>query len=239
MSLFTEDHAALTGARDVQIAEALRPERSATVTLSVNRVMDVGGIEDAMTLDLDLYHTRFSNRITGDFNTDPNLIIYRNLRGNAVTRGASAAVGYATLRQPLTANLGLTVQDVFVTEDGTRRPLPFAASVQGIFSLGYRFDRLGVTVDWTGRVQGPAELPKFDGLASRSGWFTEQHLQFTRRRAGAPDMYVAVKNLFNYVQRDAIVDPFNPFGDRFDTARVFGPLQGRRLLFGVRQVVGR
>jgi outer membrane receptor protein involved in Fe transport len=46
VSLFTEDHAALTGAREVRITEALRPERSATTTLSANRVFDVGGIED-------------------------------------------------------------------------------------------------------------------------------------------------------------------------------------------------
>ncbi len=239
VSLFTEDHAALTGARDVRIAEALQPERSATVTVSLNRVMDVGGVEDAMTLDLDLFNTRFSNRIVGDFDSDPNLIIYRNLRGSAVTRGASVALGYATLRQPFSGNLGLTMQDVFVEDAGVRRALPFAARAQGVFSLGYRIDRLALTVDWTGRVQGPAALPKFDGLSSRSPWFTEQHVQFTRRKPGAPELYLAVKNVFNFVQRDAIVDPFNPFGDRFDTARVYGPLQGRRLLVGVRQVVGR
>ncbi len=239
VSLFTEDHAALTGARTVRIDEALRPERSATATLSLNRVMDIRGIEDAMTLDVDLFHTRFSNRIVGDFDSDPNLIIYRNLRGAAVTRGVSLALGYATLRQPFTGNVGITLQDVFVQDAGVRRPLPFAATSQGVFSLGYRIDRLALTIDWTGRVQGPAPLPRFDGLSSRSPWFTEQHLQFTRRRAGAPDLYVAVKNLFNFVQRDAIVDPFNPFGDRFDTARVYGPLQGRRLLFGVRQIVSR
>jgi outer membrane receptor for ferrienterochelin and colicins len=239
VSLFTEDHAALTGARTVRIDEALRPERSATATVSLNRVMDVGGIEDAMTLDVDLFHTRFSNRIVGDFDSDPNLIIYRNLRGAAVTRGASLALGYATLRQPFTGSVGFTLQDVFVDNDGARRALPFAATAQGVFSLGYRIDRLGLTIDWTGRVQGPAALPQFDGLASRSPWFTEQHLQFTRRKPGWPDLYVAVKNLFNFVQRDAIVDPFDPFGDRFDTARVYGPLQGRRLLFGVRQIVSR
>jgi outer membrane receptor for ferrienterochelin and colicins len=239
VSLFTEDHAALTGARDVRIAEALQPERSATVTLSASRVVDIGGVEDAMTIDVDLFHTRFSNRIVGDYDVDPDLIVYRNLRGSAVTRGASAAVGYATLRRPFTGSLGVTMQDVFITADGARRAIPFAPRAQMVFSLGYRIDRLGLTVDWTGRVQGTAALPVFEGLPSRSPWFTEQHLQLTRRRSGAPDLYIAVKNLFNFVQRDAIIDPADPFGDRFDTARVYGPLQGRRFLVGVRQTVGR
>jgi outer membrane receptor for ferrienterochelin and colicins len=239
VNLFTEDHAALTGARVVQITEALQPERSATATLSLNRVFDVGGIEDALTLDLDLYHTAFSNRIIGDFDTDPNLIIYRNLRGMARTRGVTLAAGYGTLRKPFTGSIALTVQDVSRTEDGVRRPLPFAPSQQAVFSLGYRIDRIATTVDWTGRVQGPTTLPQFDGLPGRSPWFTEQHVQLTRRMRNGPDLYVAVKNLFDFVQRDAIIDPFNPFGDAFDTARVYGPLQGRRVVVGLRQVVGR
>lgn len=237
VSLFTEDHAALTGARQVRIAESLLPERSRTTTVSLNRVFDVRGVEDAMTLDVDLFHTVFSNRIVGDFDADPNLIVYRNLRGSARTRGASAALGYATLRQPLSATIGVTLQDVSLVRDGLRRPLPFAPRAQAVLSLGYRVDRLRTTVDWTARVQGPTALPQFDGLPSRSPWFTEQHLQFTRKQHNGLDFYLAVKNIFDFVQRDAIIDPFNPFGDRFDTARVYGPLQGRRLLFGVRHVV--
>ena len=183
--------------------------------------------------------TRFSNRITGDFDTDPNLIIYQNLRGTAVTRGVSLALGYSTLRQPLFGNIGLTLQDVFIREDGVRRDIVFSPRVQSVFTLGYRFAKTGLTVDWTGRVQGPTPLPKFDGLASLSPWFTEQHVQLTKQLYHGPALYIALKNVFNYVQRDPIVDPGNPFGDRFDTARVFGPLQGRRVLFGVRQTVGR
>ena len=238
VNLFTEDHAALTGAREVRITEALRPERSATLTMSVNRVVDVAGIEDALTLDLDLFATRFSNRITGDFDTDPDLILYRNLRGTAMTRGLSAAATYATLRKPLSASASLTLQDVTVRDSSGVRALSFAPRVQSVFALGYRIGR-GVTVDWTGRVQGPAALPQFDGLASRSPWFTEQHLQVTHRPRRGPEVYAAVKNLTNFVQRDAIIDPFNPFGDRFDTARVYGPLQGRRFVVGLRHTAGR
>ncbi len=239
VSLFSEDHAALTGARQVIIAERLKPERSATVTAGVNSVFDIGGVEDAMTLDVDAFYTRFSNRITGDFDTDPNAILYRNLNGHAVTQGVSVAFGYATLRKPLFGNVGLTLQDVFLVDGGARRALPFAAGVQTVFTAGYRFANIGMTIDWTGRVQGPAALPRFAGLPSRSEWLTEQHVQLTQRLSTGRELYVAVKNIFDYVQRDAIIDPFNPFGDRFDTARVYGPLQGRRLLLGFRQTVGR
>lgn len=240
VSLFTEDHAALTGARQVRIAESLNPERSGTITASLNRSFGVADVDDALTLDVDAFFTRFSNRIVGDFDSDPNLILYENLRGYAQTRGLSVALGYATQQQPLFANLGVTVQDAFLQEDGERQALVFTPRVQTVFTVGYRFDQLGgLTLDWTGRVQGPTPLPEFEGLASRSPWFTEQHLQGTLPLGNGPTAFVAVKNLFNFVQQNAIIDPGNPFGDRFDTARVYGPLQGRRVMIGLRQSVGR
>jgi outer membrane receptor for ferrienterochelin and colicins len=239
VSLFTEDHAALTGARTVRIAEALQPERSGTVTLGVNRVFDVRGIEDAMTLDVDAFFTRFRNRIVGNFERDPDLIVYENLDGSAETRGVSVALGYATLRQPFFGNVGVTLQHASLTDAGRRRDLVFSPRVQTVFTIGYRIDQAQLTLDWTGRVQGPTPLPSFAGLPSVSPWFTEQHVQITRQLQRGSAIYVAVKNLFNYSQRDAIIDPGNPFGDRFDTARVFGPIQGRRVLVGVRQTVSR
>jgi hypothetical protein len=45
--------------------------------------------------------------------------------------------------------------------------------------------------------------------------------------------------VFDYVQRDAIIDPAHPFGNDFDTARVYAPLQGRRVLAGMRYIIGR
>lgn len=239
VSLFSEDHAALTGARRVTIAERLDPERSATITAGINRVVDVRGVEDALTLDVDAFLTRFGNRIVGDFDTDPDQIIYRNLQGYAMTRGVSIAAGYATLRSPLTGSIGLTAQDVFIREQGVRRSLPFAPSLQGVFTVGYRVSSLGLSVDWTGRLQGPARLPAFEGLPSRSSWFTEQHLQLAQRVGQGTEVYLGVKNLFDYVQRDPIIDPRNPFGADFDTSRVFGPLQGRRVMVGLRSTLGR
>lgn len=94
VSVFTEDHAALTGARTVVLAEALRPERSRTVTASVQQVLPFG--EDAITLEVDAFLTRFSNKIQPDYDSDPSAIIYANLRGHATTRGVSASI--ATLQ---------------------------------------------------------------------------------------------------------------------------------------------
>ncbi len=239
VSLFTEDHATLTGAREVVVAEALEPELSATVTLSLQRFVDVGGVPDAMSVDVDLYATRFGNRITADFDTDPDLIVYRNLDGSAVTRGVSVAAGYRTEMQPFYANVGATAQEVFVREGGASRPLPFAPRVQGTFTVGHDFRGVGATLDWTGRVLGPMALPALHGHASRSPWFTEHHLQATKRLRPGAELYLAVRNVLDFTQSGAIVSPDDPFGPEFDPGRIYGPLQGRRVALGARYVVGR
>lgn len=239
VSLFTEDHTALTGAREVRIEGNLEPERSVNLTAGLNRIASVNGVDDALTIDLDVFYTRFTNRILPDFGTDRSLIIYRNLDGYAETRGVSLALGYATVLQPLGANLGITWQDAYVVNDGARSPIVFSPRVQGVFTLSYRLPRAIGSVDWTGRVLGPIQLPEFAGLPSRSDWFTEQHLQATARMRPGVELYGAVKNVFDFVQRDPIIDPANPFGDAFDTARVYGPLQGRRILVGMRYIIRR
>lgn len=239
VSLFTEDHQALTGAREVVVAEELRPERSVTFTASMHREVDLAGVPDAMTVDLDLYHTRFTNRIVADYDVDPALIMYANLDGWARTRGVSLAAGYRTLQSPIYANLGLTLQDVVINDAGVRSALPFAPRVQGVFTAGYSFAGARTTLDWTGRMLGPMALPRFDGYPDRSPWFGEHHVQATFAPRPGLEVYGAVKNVFDMVQHDAIIGPDDPFGPEFDTERVYGPLQGRRVQLGARWLVGR
>lgn len=239
VNLFTEEHQALTGAREVIIEESLEPERSVTVTASLHREVEVGGVHDAMTLDLDAYHTRFTNRILADFNSDPRLIIYRNLDGWARTRGIALAAGYRTEQRPFSANVGITWQEVTVNESGMKTPLPYAPELQGVFSVGYNFASLRTTLDWTGRVLGPMTLPEFDGFPDRSPSFSEHHVQATYAPGNGMELYAAVKNVLGFVQQNAIIAPDDPFGPDFDPGRVYGPLQGRRLLVGARWAVSR
>ncbi|MHB1223188.1 MAG: TonB-dependent receptor [Gemmatimonadaceae bacterium] len=239
VNLFTEEHQALSGAREVVLAEELRPERSMTLTASVHREVEVGGVPDALTVDVDAYHTRFTNRILADFDSDPDRIIYGNLDGWARTRGIAVAAGYRTEQRPFSANVGLTWQEVTVQDGGVLAPLPYAPRLQGVFTVGYNVARLRTTVDWTGRLLGPMALPRFAGFPDRSPWFGEHHVQATYAPRPGVELYGALKNALGFVQRDAIIAPHDPFGPDFDPGRVYGPLQGRRLVVGARWAVGR
>ena len=82
VNLFTEDHAALTGARKVIIKNELKPEESWNVNL--NYATTLVHAYGYANLDVSLFYTYFTNKIVGDFQTDPEQIIYENLGGHAI-----------------------------------------------------------------------------------------------------------------------------------------------------------
>lgn len=236
VTLFTEDHAALTGARTVVIAETLAPERSYNVALNLNHTV---GDESPLTIDADVFYTRFSNRILPDYDADPNLIVYRNLDGYSVSRGVAASISRAPGEIPLGFSLGGTWLRVFTVRDGVREPQLHAPEFQGVFSVSYDLEGPELTLDYTGRVTGPMALPSYPApftRPTRSDWYSVQHLKLTKHIHGMDelDLYLAVDNLFDYRQASPLIDPSNPFGDSFDTAYVYAPMRGRSLIAGVR-----
>jgi outer membrane receptor for ferrienterochelin and colicins len=234
VNLFTEDHAALTGARQVLITEDLLPERSTSVTLGLEQHVHLAGGRDVLVLGVDAFLTRFSNRILPDYDTDPNLIVYDNLDGSSTSQGVTLSAQLDAPTRPYSLSAGVTIQDVTVTEGGVRTRQPFAARVLGTLTAGFRLPGGGTTLDWTARVVGPMALPEFQGRPTASPWFSEHHLQLTHPITRELQLYGAVRNLFDYRQANAILGADAPFSDAFDTSYVYGPLQGRRVLLGLR-----
>ena len=78
VNLFTEDHAALTGARDVIIKNDLKPEKSYNINLNYIKKFytDSGSI---LGLDFSTFLTYFTNKIVPDYESNTNLILYDNL----------------------------------------------------------------------------------------------------------------------------------------------------------------
>ena len=114
VNLFTEEHAALTGSRQVLIEGDLLPERSLNGTLNIIRKWP--GEKRFFGLDGSLFYTHFSNRILPDYTTDQDQIIYRNLNGHGTSRGASLNLE-ARIGNPLRVIAGATWMQVFTVQD--------------------------------------------------------------------------------------------------------------------------
>ena len=237
VNLFTEDHAAYTGARATVLLENLKPERSINGTASLQHIIPFGA--NPLTIDLEGFYTYFTNKIEPNYET-PGLIQYANLAGSATTRGLSLTLSQSMTDLPLTYTIGGTLMDVFVDEDGTKKPLEFAPDFQGVVNLTYRLPK-GFAFDYTMNLTGPMALPEYESpfeRATTSPTFSIHNVQlakdFDMVNGSMIQAYLSAENLFDYTQGAPLIDPANPFGDNFDTAYVYGPTRGRSIGLGVR-----
>lgn len=239
VNLFTEEHAALSGSRTVIVREALKPEQSWNASLNANYVFKLR--RHFFTADADVFCSYYSNRILPDYETDQDLIIYQNLDGFSVSKGVSFSLSHSW-NQQLRLHAGATMMDVqLVSADSSGQyrsgPQLFTPRFSGVFSVSWQIEKWHLTIDYSGKVIGPMELPGFAPpfqRPTRSDWFSLQHVQLTEAIGKRWEVYGAVKNLLNFTQDSPLIDPQHPFGDAFDTTYAWGPLQGRRFVIGVR-----
>ncbi|MGX5817922.1 TonB-dependent receptor [Chitinophaga lutea] len=248
VSIFTEDHAALSGAREVVIRSELKPERSWNANLNFTKKVPLSNA--FLTLDATAFYTYFNNKIMPDYSL-PDTILYDNLQGHAISKGFSLNADLM-FSFPLKVIAGVTMMDVYekTGQDKTRPML--SERFSGTWSVSYSFRRANLSLDYTGNLYGPMLLPvqPLDPRPGTSPWWSIQNIQATKKFAKGWEIYGGVKNLLNFLPpRNSIAhahDPFDknvgfnadgspdPYRLTFDPSYVFAPNQGIRGFLGVR-----
>ena len=257
VNLFTEDHAFVTGQRQVEIAERLQPEESYNGTLNLHHLYLLG--EGQGTIDFDAYYTYFTNKIIPDYDT-PGLIIYANSKGYAQTMGVGVSVNHE-FRFPLAVNAGINLQRSTQTEadaNGVEQstPIEFAPDWTGIVTANYRWRKAGLLFAYTINLTGPMALPEVFDLneagnplstsrPTSSEAFALHNLQVRKSFSPQFSIYAGVQNLTNFTQPYSPLigynDPNAPtgFSSYFDTAYAYGPTHQREFYLGFKWDFGR
>lgn len=265
VNIFTEDHAALTGARAVVIAEALRPERS--YNLNLNYLKKIYRSQYSWQIDLSAWYTYFTNQILPDYTTNTNQIIYANLDGHSVSTGLSGNLEYGW-GQSFRATAGFTLMDVGVYRRGDQGKKQRSRQLlterwSGTWTLSYVVPGIHTTVDYTGNIYGPMLLPLLsdtDPRPPKSPVWALQNIKLSRKIAAGLEVYGGVKNLFNWTPArstpfliaraqdpfdkavvfdaggQAVASPGNPYALTFDPNYVYAANQGIRGFLGIRYV---
>lgn len=255
-NVFTEDHAALTGAREVIFAEELKPERSWNINLNLVKQFKTRK-GTFYNLDGGLFYTHFNNRIIPDYDTHSNYIIYSNLEGYSVSRGISLS-GNIDWNNGFKAMIGATLQDVYVVENGIKTDQILTESVSGVWKLSYTFQKSFIKIDYTGNLYGPMRLPllsESDPRDEYAPYFSIQNIQVSKDFHTGWEVYIGVKNLLNFTppansiarahdpfdkqvdfdeHGEAIATPDNPYALTFDPTYVYASNQGVHFFAGVR-----
>ncbi|WP_158962088.1 TonB-dependent receptor [Myroides fluvii] len=212
VNVFTEDHRALTGAREVVFAEALDPEKSYNVNL--NYTVKVPTNFGAFNFDVNGFYTYFTNKIDADTDTDQYKIIYANLDGHAISKGISLNMDVA-FDFPLKLMAGATYMEVYRKEDGVREEIYHSPKWSGNVLASYNFGR-GFSADLTADWKGPMRLPRVenDYRPEYSPWTVIANIQVTKKFGNNFQVYGGVKNLFNTLPKeDTIARWWDPFGE--------------------------
>lgn len=259
VNLFTEDHAALTGSREVVIQNDLKPEQSVNVNLNYIKKFYFEGGTTAIA-ETSVFYTRFSNKIVNDYESDPNKIIYDNINGYAISQGITTNID-VNFANGIKLITGFSFLDNKNVRDGKKEIPLLTERFTATWSVSYKIKPIDITIDYNGNLYGPMQLPllgELDPRAAESPTYSIQNLQFTYSKFKDFEIYTGIKNLLDFlpkqnnpflisrtedpfdqnVQYDAggqvLATPQNPYGLTFDTTYIYAQNQGIRGFFGIR-----
>ena len=271
VNIFSEDHRALSGQYNATFGEKLKPENSLGGTLDYEGRVATESI--GLTYNIGAYYTHFFNKIYPVRNDAERTLVYYNVNDGEYAQNIGASFDMAlNFSFPLRIGAGVSYNQAELIEYerddegnkvGTtkeRRDFEFSPRWMGVYSASYDFTNK-FTLDLTGEWKGPMLLPTqgemetYDGngnvtgsvtdpRSERSPWFTKMNLQLTYRMDNGLQLYAGVKNIFNYVPKNLLVNVKDPFNDlanpdvygglQFDTEYNYTPQQGRTGFLGVR-----
>ncbi|MCP9766126.1 TonB-dependent receptor [Lacihabitans soyangensis] len=257
VNVFAEEHAAMTGAREVEITENLKPEQSWNINLNFNKKILLN--DGFFGLDASAFYTYFSNKIIPDYDTTYK-IIYKNLEGFLISRGSNVNIDL-NLKNGLKLMGGVTFLDVQKNENGVKTVPYFTEKFSANYTISYEIMKPKILIDYSANLVGPMRLPllnEYDPRPGKSPWTNIQNLQLTRAFGEDFKIYGGVKNIFNFVPYRNLPflisranDPFdkkvifneygeaertaeNPYGLTFDPTYVYTSLQSRRVFLGIK-----
>ena len=257
VNLFTEDHAFVTGQREVIIADDLAPESSYNFSLNYNQVYT--GLGGSGSIDLEGFFTHFTNKIIPDYDT-PGYIIYENSNGYARSMGLGLNLNHS-FSFPLSMNIGLnllesTETDIDENDMEITSNILFSPDWSGVITANYQFKKSRITLAYSAQFTGPMALPEVYDLdefgqpletprPTTSTPFSLHQIQVTKLIKNNYNLYFGINNLLNYIQTESPLvgydDPnyavgFSPY---FDTAYAYAPNHGIEFYLGFKWDLAR
>lgn len=262
VNIFTEDHAALTGSREVVIEDDISPEQSYNINLNFTKTI-ITKKNKFIQFDFTGFYTYFTNRIIADYETNPNEIRYANLKNHAISQGISLKIDLNVIRN-LKLQFGGTLMDIASYEGGGKTEQILTENFSGTWNATYSIPKINASIDYTGNLYSPMRLPllnELDPRAQYSPWWSIQNIQLTYKGFKSWEIYGGVKNFLNWTPNKSTPfiiarsdDPFdenvsfdsngnaistaeNPYGLTFDPSYVYAPNQGLRGFLGARYTI--
>jgi outer membrane cobalamin receptor len=227
--------------RQLFINPNLQPEIAWNVGTSFVQGFNLGNRKGKVTVDF--YRTDFENQVILNVE-NPSEIRFDNLAGNSFANSFQIQAEYE-LFTGLKAIAAYKYYDVKTTINNELVTVPYNAAHRFFTNLEYQTKNKKWAFDWTGQFIGSQRLPAyFDDTANnqvvastKSPAYFLMNAQITRNfkvSNHSLEVYIGGENLTNYSQPNPILNSQNPFGEHFDTSRVYAPIMGAMGYAGLR-----
>jgi outer membrane receptor protein involved in Fe transport len=117
--------------------------------------------------------------------------------------------------------------------------LPFNSKHRLMAAVSYKTKNKKWQADLNAHLNGKMRLPNTENNPEQfrrddySKTFGTLNVQLTRKWKKV-EAYAGVENVFNYRQKNPIINSQNPFDPYFDTSFIWGPVRGREIFLGIR-----
>ena len=246
-NIFAENIGILVSSRQVVInnngdnskAYGLQPETAWNKGISVDQKFKL--FHKDASLGIDFYRNDFKNQVVTDLENARQVRFY-NLQGKSYSNSLQAELSFTPVSK-FDVRLAYRYFDVKTTYGGELLQKPLVSSNRAFANLAY--DLKGWKLDYTFNYNGPKRIPSTEAnpgaykLNSHSPSYVLMNAQVSKSLGKKKlfDAYLAVENLANYFQDNAILSADQPFGPYFDASLVWGPVTGRNIYAGFRYTI--
>ncbi|HSC54941.1 MAG TPA: TonB-dependent receptor [Phnomibacter sp.] len=242
-NIIAENTGVLVSARQFEIlhgvqgkAYGLDPETSWNKGISIDQKFKLFN-RDA-NIGADYFRNDFTNQVVVDLE-DARKASFYNLDGKSYSNSFQVEMNVQPLHK-FDVRLAYRLFDVNSTYDGNLMQKPLLSKHRGFLNLAY--ETHGFKFDYTLTYNGSKRIPSTGSNPAQyvqptsSPAYVLMNAQVSKSlgKNNAFEVYLGGENLGNYIQKNAIVAPEDPFGNYFDASLVWGPVTGRMAYTGIR-----
>jgi outer membrane receptor for ferrienterochelin and colicin len=191
-----------------------------------------------LSLTLEYFRTDFIKQLVVDLEQNPGFVNFYTLDGKSFSNSAQIELYYELFKR-FELTTAFRWNDVKSTYNETLKSVPMIGKYKGLISAQYRTNMDKWQFDATLQFHGQSRLVSTQNNSAENvrSNYSENYVsliaQITKNYRNW-SFYVGGENLSNYIQKNAIIDPSNPFGDEYDASQIWGPIYGRMFYVGIK-----
>ncbi len=190
------------------------------------------------SVNLDYYHTLFTNQLVVDRDENPEFILFGNLDGQSFSNVVQFDFKFQPARD-FEIKMAYKFLDVRATMGGELMEKMMVPRHRGFVNMGYTTRNKRWEFDFTASVFGPQRLAQVrlpDGALTTDNFsdvlpMLNAQVTHVFKRF---DFYIGGENLLDYRLDNPLIDAQNPFGSNFEATRVWAPIFGINVYAGIR-----